>query len=139
MNPKYKSLLLLLTTLFIGIIIGMLVSGWMVKKRIQDMRSGIEVKKNFIERLEHQVDFSEEKWEQIRPIMEEHFERMGEIRKTMRYGIRLEKDSLHNALEQQLSEDEIDHIFQQMWRMGPAGRGKGPRRGGRDSRPPHGY
>lgn len=136
MDPKYKSLLLLLTTLLIGIIIGMLVSGYMFKQRIRDIRVRMDEKGSYLERLEDKADLSTEKWELVRPIIEGHFERMRDIRLSMREEMRMERDSLQNALREQLTEEEMEHVIHQMMGMFPRRHGKGPGKGMRKPMPP---
>ena len=133
MNAKYKSLLILITTLLVGVIIGMLISGRMVKQRLNNMRRVMEHKQHFIERLEKQTDLEAEKWNQIQPVLESHFQKMGEIRRSMRQQMGEEKIALERELKQYLTPEEMDRFFQQMWMIGrPPGSGKG-----RKSRPPH--
>lgn len=127
MKAKHKSLLLLLSTLLTGIIIGMLLNGWVVKQRIDSMRKTMEKPGHFMERLEERTNLSEEKFKAIQPVLESHFERMKEIRQTMRYGMRIEKDSLAHALHEHLTEEEVDQFFKHLWMKGEHRRG--PRHG----------
>lgn len=139
MKAKHKSLLLLISTLLTGIIIGMLLSGWMVKQRISSMRKTMEKPSHFMERIESRTDLSREKLKAIEPVLDSHFERMKEIRQTMRYGMRIEKDSLARALSTHLTDEEVDQFFKQMWMKGEGrGRMRHDRRPPPDRRgPPH--
>lgn len=137
MKAKQKSLLLLLSTLLTGIIIGMLLNGWMVKQRIDSMRNTMEKPSHFMERIETRTDLSPEKLKAIKPVLDSHFERMKEIRQTMRYGMRIERDSLAHALRVHLTEEEVDQFFKQIWMKGePRGRKGHGRRPPDDRKPP---
>ena len=134
-----KSFLLLITTLLIGIVIGMLANGYWTRHRIADMRQTMEKADLFIEEIQETLSLDEATAEQIRPILAVHFARMKEIQQGFRQEMRGEREQFRAALEPHLSAEQMDRLEQKLRLRGKKGRGKrrgGPRSESPDAGPP---
>ncbi|MEO0899911.1 MAG: hypothetical protein AAFY71_26090 [Bacteroidota bacterium] len=114
MNTRLQSVLLLISTLFVGIILGFLINGQFVKMRFAQHR---EMFKNPEKRLEIILDKSgldDKKTQLIRPVLQSHFEKMHNISQQHRAEFRGQMSQLKEELLNYLSEEEVKKLGKEM-------------------------
>lgn len=126
---KSKPYLILLLTLILGIAIGFLGSGLVVRNKIQDLRK-MKTREGMAQVLERMLDLEEAQIPQVRPVLEEHALRMRDLWDKHRDERRVEIDKLFEALQPVLTEEQLIELRASTRRMINGGQ-----RGGR---PPEG-
>ncbi|MEM7656918.1 MAG: hypothetical protein AAF399_12370 [Bacteroidota bacterium] len=109
-TTRYKSFLLLTTTLLIGVVIGMLLSGYWTRKQIADMRNSIEKETRFVERMGEHLKADPATMEQIRPILETHFEKVQADHQEFRQSMREERLDLVDSLRPYLNASQLQRL-----------------------------
>ncbi len=139
MNVKFKSILVISTTLIIGMILGSLITATFLKNRAFDRIADWRTERGFVQRIERIIQPDESQKEQINKILIRHFEKMHELGEKIRFNFEAMNDSLIKDLEPVLRPDQITRFKQRMERMkrfgGPPGRHGRPhdRMGGKPS------
>jgi hypothetical protein len=124
---KSRPYLLLLLTLVLGIAIGFLGSGLLVRNKIQDLRK-MQTREGMAVSLERMLDLSEEQIPLVRPVLEEHAVHMRDLWDHHRQERRAEIDKLFKALGPVLSPVQLQSLQDRTRRMlnGKPHGGRGP-------------
>lgn len=128
---KTKSIIIILTTLIIGFVIGFLVNGQLTKNRIQSfVKQGTH--DGFKMRFFDIIDPDEAQRVAIEPILEEYAEKTNEIVESFREEMKSIHDEMIGKLEPYLNEDQIERLkdaqerFERNERLRPGHGGPGP-------------
>ncbi len=140
---KTKSIIIILSTLFIGFVTGFLVNGQLTKSRIQSfVKQGTH--DGFKMRFFDIIDPDEAQRAAIEPILEEYAEKTNEIVESFREEMKSIHDEMILKLEPYLDKEQIERIkdaqerFERNERLRPGpGPGPGHGRGGPPSDRPH--
>lgn len=135
MNTRTKSALLIAGTLIVGVLIGALATARVTDQRLDRMRD-LRSRDGFAETVLQAIEpTSPEQEKQIKAILSESHERMGDLRREWRVSLRAEGDTMRKALTEILTPAQIEALDGWMER-----RQRGPRRGAegerRHRRPP---
>ena len=138
---KTKSIIIILSTLFIGFVTGFLVNGQLTKSRIQSfVKQGTH--DGFKMRFFDIIDPDETQRVAIEPILEEYAEKTNEIVESFREEMKSIHDEMILKLEPYLNKEQIERLkdaqerFERNERLRP-GPGPGHGRGGPPSDRPH--
>lgn len=132
---KAKTIIILVATLLIGMVVGSLGTGYLVRKKVRNMsrrfRSPERFKHHFIERL----NISEDQQVEIDPIIETYSKKRLKLRKQHFQSLIETEKSFHKALAPHLDEDQMEFLHRRLERMKRRSwrrRGRGRRGRGRD-------
>ena len=137
---KTKSLLIILTTLALGILIGILGTNYFRTKRIKEYRSYTTVD-GFTHKFLKAIEPTEEQKEQILPIIKEYSKRNHDLRKEYRNDFRKLIKEFNEELKPVLTKEQLEKLEQgrkdSRERKDDGKRGGGRRtEGRRDFQPP---
>lgn len=134
-TAKSKPYLILLLTLVLGIAIGFLGSGMLVRNKIKNLRN-MQTREGISHSLERSLDLKEEQIPLVRPVLEEYALRMRDLFQAHRVERRDEIERLFEALEPILDEGQLQQLRARTRRIidgaapgGPRGRPLRDRRG----------
>lgn len=135
MNSRVQSYGILLLTLLIGVLLGFLINGQIVRNRMDKARASFQKKEGRLEELLNKVALSDSQKQVVKPIFEAHFRRMREIHGELRQELRSEMREFRESLSEYLDEEQLRTLEAEL-RMGRRknGRHRGP---GPGNRPPH--
>lgn len=105
MKTKTKSIVVILLTLFIGILLGFLLHSNIMKMRYEQM-SELRKPGGLINRMESIIDLSEEQKANIEPILKKHENRF----RLFRSEAVSQLDSMRREIKQFLTEDQIKEL-----------------------------
>ncbi len=111
MKNQYKSVLVLVVTLFIGMILGALIHGTIMQKRIKDTAFRMRAPFGLLHILEDVVDLDDSQQEAVREILKKHQERMSRSRRE----VRAMMDSLRKELEPILTQEQLERLNNRPW------------------------
>ena len=135
-SAKSKPYLILLLTLALGIAIGFLGSGLLVRNKIQDLKN-MQTREGMALSLERSLELSEAQIPLVRPVLEEHALRMRDLFQEHRRARRTEIDKLFEALEPVLNDEQLQQLRARTRRIINGGPSEGQRgyhkKGRRDS------
>lgn len=124
MNSRYKSFIIILTTLFIGFGAGFLTSGTLYKNRLNHYRGFLNNQEKFKQNIGEILKADQGQMEQIQPILDKHFPAIMETRKKCGQEIKIKMDSLRNELKPILSEEQIQILLRHPPFRKPKGKGR---------------
>lgn len=132
-SPRTKSILILVSTLLVGVLLGAVLNAWLAQDRLERLHA-MRSADGFERMVERRVQpVSDEQAAQLSTVMEEWAPRMAQQRRAHRREARALMDSLRADLQPILSEEQMQRLDE---RLGPRGGGRnGERerhRGGRD-------
>ena len=128
MNTRTKSSLVIIGTLLIGMILGAVITGGIMRNRVFDRMERLRTAEGFKHRMEKIIQPDEDQRAKVNEILEEHFSRMQRLGDVMRQDFETRNDSLYQELEQVLRPDQIERLKQRMERLRRfAPPGSGPR------------
>jgi hypothetical protein len=115
MKTRSKTFWIILSTLVIGIIIGVLVGGMLQEKRWDRIR-GMSHQERFLRVMENIIEPNEGQRDAIREILKRQSERMADIRK--RHGIEMMAlmDSTREELNNILTDEQLERLEKHMKR-----------------------
>jgi len=126
-KTKTKAVLILISTLVLGIIIGVLGSRYIVEKRIGRM-AGMRYQEGFIEVFITLIDPAEDQEQAVRAVLKKHHDRFLKIMESRMGEIRTSMDSVYSELTGVLTEDQLQGLAKHLERpgfpRGPWDRGK---------------
>ena len=124
MKTSITTILILLVTLSIGMLLGSLLHGAVMKNRMERHFSELRRPKGFINSMEDFLELEGPQKETVHKILERHHKILGE------YRVRMETlmDSLKQELRQHLTEDQIKRLEAEGPRRGPIHGPPGKRR-----------
>ena len=111
MKNQYKSVLILVITLFIGMILGALIHGAFMQNRIKDMAFRMRAPFGLLRILEDVVDLDESQQEAVHEVLKRHQERMSRSRRE----VRTMMDSLRKELEPILTQEQLERLDRRPW------------------------
>ncbi|MCI4671490.1 MAG: hypothetical protein MRZ79_25330 [Bacteroidia bacterium] len=132
MNSKVQSYGILLLTLLIGIVLGFILNGMLVRHRMEQVRSVFQNRDQRVEHLLDKINVTAQQRKIIKPILIEHFDKMHELNKQVRREMRSEMMDLRVNLGEYLDEDQMGKLTSEMRFF----RRKRPRKNGRPPLPP---
>ncbi len=106
---KSNPYLLLLLTLVLGIAIGFLGSGLLVRNKIKELRK-MQTREGISHSMEQALNLSEAQIPLVRPVLEEYALRMRDLLQEHRIERREEIDRLFEALEPVLDEGQLQEL-----------------------------
>ncbi len=135
MSPRTKSILLLLTTLVIGLLLGALINGYFVRQRL-DRLGSLMTRDGYSSRLVEVVNpTSEEQRQALRSVLEGAAPRAIQIMRQSREDMRALNDSVKSELEEILSQEQMARLEEHLrfrrrgpWRGRPGFDERGPPR-----------
>jgi hypothetical protein len=130
MNVKLKSGLILVSTLILGMILGSVITGSILRNRVFDRMDALRTERGFVDRIERIIQPDENQREKVNQILSRHFNRMEKIGAEMHKNFTALNDSLIQDLSEVLRPDQLEHFKSRMERM----RKFGPPRGRPDHR-----
>jgi hypothetical protein len=125
MNVKLKSGLILVSTLILGMILGSVITGSILRNRVFDRMETLRTERGFVDRIERMIRPDEDQREQVHQILSRHFDRMKEIGTRMHKNFEAMNDSLLQDLNKVLRPEQLERFKSRMERMrrfGPPGR-----------------
>ena len=125
LSPRTKSILLLISTLLLGMVLGAVVNAWLATERferIRDLRRPGGMVRHLERVLEPQSD---EQRAQIRTVLNATSEDVQALRETHRREMRAVMDSMTARLEPVLTDEQMSTL-QNRLRRGPHGPRAGP-------------
>lgn len=131
MNTKTKSSLVIIGTLLIGMVLGSVITGAVMRNRVFDRMERLRTMDGFRHRMEKIIQPDEDQRAKVHEILKEHFSRMQRLGETMRQDFEARNDSLYKELDEVLRPDQIERLKDRMKRL----RRFAPPGG--DHRPPH--
>jgi len=114
MKSKLQSFLILFLTLCIGIALGFLINGQVVKHRLEKNKEFFRNRKGNITQILQDTDLSEKQRDKIAPILEHHFGRMLHIHREHKEEFRIEMEALRDSLGVYLSEAQLRQLGREM-------------------------
>ena len=114
MNTRIKTTLVIVITLVIGMIIGALIHGAVMRNRYRQIAFRMRTNEGFMRRMERVIQPDESQRKALRAVLEKHFQRMSEFGA----GFQSMMDSLKNELDLILTEEQRERL-----ERGPLGRG----------------
>jgi hypothetical protein len=130
MNVKLKSIIVIVSTLLIGMVLGSVITAAFVKNRAFDRIAEMRNERGFVKRIERLIQPDEDQKEKVREILVEHFDKMRQLGEEMRITFKTMNDSLIKDLEPILHPEQIERFKKRMERMkrfgGPPGKPHGP-------------
>ncbi|MEZ4775037.1 MAG: hypothetical protein R3D00_17770 [Bacteroidia bacterium] len=114
MYTRIKPIAIILLTLAIGFAAGFISSGWIVKKRFENMRKIMDDKAYFENFFSEMANADPEQMNKIRPILETYHQEVQASQKVFFSQMRERSDSLRLQLKPYLSEDQIEKVIQAM-------------------------
>jgi hypothetical protein len=114
MNVKSKSIIIIVTTLLLGIIIGIFVGGLIRTRIFQDRISRFRSPEGFFERVEKIIQPTPEQANQLRNILSEHHKIAREMARESHLRMRALEDSLRMQLESILTPEQLKR-FSKRW------------------------
>jgi len=130
-----KPYLMLLLTLLVGFAAGFLTNGYLTRQKIERVRNFMEQPASFEQRLIGDLDLPDSTAAVVRPILQDHFQRVRELHRDFRQNMRSEFTALREALTPYLDEGQLRKLRHNLQRRGSNGPHR-PHRGHRP-RPPH--
>lgn len=110
MNVKLKSVLMIISTLVVGVLIGALVlAPWMVRYRVRHLAE-MRTPEGFASRLEQVIKPDKVQADEVRAILERHSERFHEVTAGHRAEIFALMDSLRNDLATVLTAEQLERL-----------------------------
>ncbi len=141
MKPKAKSTLILAATLFIGMILGGLVAGTIMRARFAAIPSPDDFEPRFERVFMRAIDPEPEQEAAVREILTRHSARMAGMFQEHMQAAKNQTDSLKAELSTVLTEEQMVRLDKKMKRMErmmhgkpPGGRGRGQQRRGEGHR-----
>jgi hypothetical protein len=126
MNVKLKSIIVIVSTLLIGMVLGSVITAAFVKNRAFDRIAEMRNERGFVKRIERLIQPDEDQKEKVREILVEHFDKMHLLGEEMRITFKTMNDSLIKDLEPILHPEQIERFKKRMERMkrfgGPPGK-----------------
>ncbi len=117
---KIKPIWVALTTLIMGVMLGMLITGHITKKRLHSFTK-FRTEEGFRHRFLEIINPDEEQMKQLRPIIEKYGERHHEITDSVHDRVRELMKAFHDEMEPLLTEEQKErlkhHHLQRMHRM----------------------
>ncbi|MDX2247630.1 MAG: hypothetical protein SF052_12675 [Bacteroidia bacterium] len=114
MDPRIKPILIILLTLVIGFAAGFISSGWIVKKRFENMRKIMDDQAHFENFFSQIAQADPEQMAKIRPILEKYHEEVRQSQRIFFTQMRERSDSLRLQLKPYLTEEQIEKVIQEM-------------------------
>jgi hypothetical protein len=136
MNVKLKSGIILTATLILGMVLGSLITGKVMRNRVYDRLEALRTERGFVDRIERLIRPDDHQREEVNRILSRHFGRMREVGKQMHEEFDAINDSLVQDLSQVLRPEQLERFkkrLKKMRRFGPPGR-PGHRKPMRDKR-----
>jgi hypothetical protein len=115
-NAKVKSLLVILGTLLIGMVLGAMIAGHMIHKRVRDfmeMRSG----ERFEREIREAADPTADQERLIRPILAAFAERLDSMHAHHLVELKENMSLLEMSLEEYLQPDQMEKVRKKLRRM----------------------
>lgn len=107
MNVKIKTSILLVITIFIGIIIGAIAGSHYGERSVYDRMSRLRTQEGFIHRIERAINPTEDQKEIVTRLLAEHFDKIKNISTDARTLIKSQNDSILLALKPILTDEQI--------------------------------
>jgi len=130
MKVKTKSVIVIVSTLIIGMILGSVITAAFIKNRAFDRMAELRNERGFVRRIERIIQPDENQEQKVREILGKHFEKMHQLGEEMRITFKTMNDSLIKDLEPILHPEQIERFKKRMERMkrfgGPPGKPHGP-------------
>ena len=117
MNIKLKSGILIVSTLIIGMILGSVITGAVLRNRMFDRMDDLRTERGFKDRIERIIRPDEDQRERVNQILARHFERMEKIGFQMRRNFKVMNDSLIQDLSQVLRPEQLERFKERMEKM----------------------
>jgi hypothetical protein len=126
MNVKTKSIIVIVSTLLIGMVLGSVITAAFIKNRAFDRIADMRNERGFVNRIERLIQPDEEQKGKVREILVRHFEKMHMLGEEMRINFKAMNDSLIKDLGPILHPEQIERFKKRMNRMkrfgGPPGK-----------------
>ena len=141
MNTKIKSVILLLTTLLIGFVIGFLTSTQVKESRIRELRT-FGSAEGFKYMMEHMLELDDKQKDAIKPVVDSYAKKNFELMKNFRGEFSVLMKEFHKELTPHLTPEQIKRLNEfgergrEMRKKGEysrRGKGRHGRRPGNDS------
>lgn len=116
MNTRVKTILVIVITLAIGMVLGALIHGAVMRNRVKDMAFRMRSNEGFMRRMEMIIQPDESQREALRKILRKHFQNMSQYQENFRAMM----DSLRTELEPILTEEQKKRL--ERGPFGPKGR-----------------
>jgi uncharacterized protein YneF (UPF0154 family) len=107
MNLKTKNTVIIVATLLTGMIIGFFISGQLTRHRIKKMRHRIENPEAREQHLMNKLDLTAEKEEQVRGILDWHFNETQPIHREFKREMHTKRKELRDTLSTVLTPQEM--------------------------------
>lgn len=130
MNSRIQSYGMLLATLLIGVLLGFLINGQIVRNRMDKAKSVLQDRGGRIEKIFDKMDLPDAKREEIRPVFEAHFQKMRGMHREFRSEVRKEMSVFKSALSEHLTAEQLQQLEAEM----RLSRRKNPRKPGHEGR-----
>ena len=117
MNTRTKSSLVIIGTLLIGMVLGAVITGAVMRNRVFDRMERLRTVEGFRHRMERIIQPDEDQRAKVNEILEEHFSRMHRLGEVMRQDFETRNDSLYQELEVVLRPDQIERLKQRMKKL----------------------
>lgn len=128
LSPRTKSILLLVSTLLLGMVLGAVVNAWLATERFERIRD-LRRPGGMIQHLERIVEpTSPEQRAQIRAVFDATSAEVQALRDEHRRELRAVMDSMTVRLEPVLTDEQMSTLRDRL-RIGPRGPRAGPHRG----------
>ncbi|MEZ4825659.1 MAG: hypothetical protein R3C61_05095 [Bacteroidia bacterium] len=114
MYSQIKPITIILLTLAIGFAAGFLTSGYIVKKRFEQMRKIMDDKAHFENYFSEIAKANPAQMEKIKPILEKYHEEVHAAQRGFFSQMRERSDSLRVELRPYLSDEQIEKVIQSM-------------------------
>ncbi|MFH1943549.1 MAG: hypothetical protein ABIL68_15710 [bacterium] len=137
MKIQYKTALILILTLLVGMVLGALIHGAVMRDRFEQRIFRMRTDEGFSQRMEGIIEPDDSQKKAMREIVRKHFRRMSEHQKEFRSMM----DSLKVELDSILTDEQKKRLEQRLGLPGgrppgpPFGRRQSEKRGSRRERP----
>lgn len=113
-NVRTKTVLVLIGTLVLGMVLGALLTGVLVRHRIHHLRQ-LRTPAGFTQEMMQAIEpTGPDQRESLRKALKSHVQRMREVRERYRNELRAEVDSMHAAAEKLLTPKQQERMREKM-------------------------
>jgi len=117
---QIKSTIIIITVLLLGILLGSLSVRFFIHQRISDFQ-GMHKKAGFVHFMERVIDPDKAQAEEVRKILQTHFDHFSQLGERHRREVKALMDSLKTELEPYLTPDQLERLARHFERPLPPG------------------